>query len=319
MDARVRRLMIARLVSEVGTFAAIFVGIWGKATFRLHATPRQMAASAALGGLTAVAGGLLAGVLVDRHGPRKVLIGAEIFVVPIVLSLMIPESIWPFIAMSAVAACAGGFIMTAVASFAPYLSTGESLAKTNASIETAAALAMVFGPAVGGAIAKLFGIDGVFVFDAITSAIAVALLAPISLRAVERGERSTARAELKEGLRFASRNRAVRLYLISGAVIWFSFAAFGSLEALFYRDVLHSGPALIGWILSLFGGALLAGSLIMPRLPRRLVNARAAVALVAIIGVGEIVYVATDNLAVVIVGNPSGASRWEPSGRSCER
>ena len=115
MEPRIRRLTIARLVSEAGTFAAIFVGIWGKASFRLHATPRQMAVSAAIGGVLAIAGSLCAGVLVDRYDPKRVLIGAEIFAVPSVLALMIPESIWPFIWTAAFASFAGGLIMAAVA------------------------------------------------------------------------------------------------------------------------------------------------------------------------------------------------------------
>jgi predicted MFS family arabinose efflux permease len=262
-----------------------------------------MAVNAGVSALLAIAGGLLAGVLVDRYDPRRVLIAAEVFAVPSVLALAVPESIWPFVALSGIAGFAGGFIMTSVASFAPYLARGDALPRTNAAIEVASALAMVLGPAAGGAIAKWFGIDGVFVMDAITSVVAVGLLAPIRVRAVDKGARATAGAELREGLRFAARDPAVRLYLVSGAAVWFTFGAFSALEALFYRDVLHSGPAMIGWVLSLFGAALFVGSMTMPRLPRKLITARVLAALMVVMACGEMVYVATGNLVVVIAGN----------------
>src|SRR5258706_3883656 len=130
MRKPVFRLAAARLISDAGGFAAIFIGIGGKATFRLHATPGQMALEAAATGIAAIAGGLAAGVLIDRTDPRRVLIGAEMLVVPSVLALMVPESIWPFIAVVPLASFAGGFVMTSVASFAPFIA-GTDLANTN--------------------------------------------------------------------------------------------------------------------------------------------------------------------------------------------
>jgi predicted MFS family arabinose efflux permease len=304
MSGRVIRLMVARLISDGGAFAAIFVGMWGKKTFRLHATPRQMAVSAALAGLSAIIGGLAAGVAVDRFGPRRVIILAEILVVPAALALTVPERIWPFIALVPLAGFAHGAIMTAMASFAPYLEEDEGrLRRTNVAIEAATSSAMIFGPAVGAVIAKLWTIDAVFVFDAITSVVAVGLLAGVATRRIERTARGGAVAELREGIRFAKATRGVRLYLGAGALIWFSYGAFAALEALFYRDVLHSGPALLGWVLSVFGGGLLAGSILLDRVPGRWINARALIALILILSAGEITYVATNKMGFVLVGN----------------
>lgn len=303
VSAGVARLAIARLVSDAGSFGAMFVGIWGKSAFRLHATPAQMAVEAASLGVSAVVGGLVAGLLVDRTDPRRVLIAGELIVVPSVVGLALAESIWPFIAIAFAAGFATGIITTAVASFAPYLAGAEGLARTNVVIEAASSLAMVAGPAVGAGIAKARGIDAVFLFDAITSLAAVALLGRLRVGSVATSARQHPLAELRDGLRFAVRHRAVRLYVSAGAAIWFSFGAFSALEALFYRDVLRSGPALLGWVLSVFGGGLLAGALLLGRLPHRLLTSRTLVVCILVMAGGEVLYVATDTLALVLAGN----------------
>jgi predicted MFS family arabinose efflux permease len=303
MNPRVLRLWLARLVSDAGTFCAIFVGIWGKATFRLHATPGEMAVNAAVGGVTAIAGGLAAGVLVDRTDPRRVLLASEALVVPSVLALIIPHTIWTFIAVSAAASFFGGFIMTAVASFAPHIAEDHELPRANIAIEMASSAGMIAGPAIGAVLVKVWSFDGVFVFDAVSSVVAVALLQRMTLRPIPPLQRSRAMTEFREGLRFTFRHRAVRLYVLTVATLWFSFGAFSTLEPLFYREVLHSGPALLGWVLSVFGGGLLAGSMALDRVPRRFLNARTLLGLMLVLAGGQVLYIGTNKLLWVMVGN----------------
>jgi len=303
MNPRVLRLSLARLVSDAGTFGAIFVGIWGKATFQLHATPGQMAADAAITGLTAIAGGLVAGVLVDRTDPRRVLLASEALVVPSILALMLPHTIWPFVALAAPSGFFGGFVMTSVAAFAPHIVEERELQRTNIAIEMASSTGMIAGPAICALLVKVWSFDGVFVFDAVSSVVAVALLLRVTLRPIPPMQRSRATAEFREGLRFVFHERAVRLYVLTIATLWFSFGAFSTLEPLFYREVLHSGPALLGWVLSVFGGGLLVGSMALDRVPRRLLHARTLLWLMVVLAAGQVLYIATDKILWVMVGN----------------
>jgi predicted MFS family arabinose efflux permease len=125
----------------------------------------------------------------------------------------------------------------------------------------------------------------------------------ITLRPIAPMERSRAMTEFREGLRFTFHQRSVRLYVLTVATLWFSFGAFSTLEPLFYREVLHSGPALLGWVLSVFGGGLLVGSMALDRVPRRLLHARTLLGLMLVLAGGQVLYIATSELLWVMVGN----------------
>ena len=93
---------------------------------------------------------------------------------------------------------------------------------------------------------------------------------------------------------------SLRFLLIVGSLVWILFGTFSALEPLFYRDVLGVGPATMGWINSLFGIGLVAGTLISSRIPPRLRTARTLVILVALNSIGDLLYVGTDRLPIVV-------------------
>ena len=73
------------------------------------------------------------------------------------------------------------------------------------------------------------------------------------------------------------------------------------MEPLFYRDILEVEPATLGWVNSIFGLGLVAGTWIASRLPARYRTARSLVLIVALNSVGVLAYVGTDQLRVVVV------------------
>jgi MFS transporter, DHA3 family, macrolide efflux protein len=152
-------------------------------------------------------------------------------------------------------------------------------------------------------IARYWALDWIFVLDAVTSVVAVALVTRVALRPGDGSEESRpALREMKEGFAFVWTSRSLRLYLAVFAALWLSFGAFGALEPLFYRDVLGTGPEALGWVNTVFGAGIVAGSILLGRAPQRVLCARAAVVGAAGSGIGAIVYTGTDDLRVVVVG-----------------
>jgi MFS transporter, DHA3 family, macrolide efflux protein len=193
--------------------------------------------------------------------------------------------------------------LTAVAALPPFLTGDETqLQRTNSVVEGAAGLAFVAGGAVGGLVAHLFSVDAVFVVDAVTSVIAVALVTPVRLRSVAAGERGSPFAELREGFRFSYSSRPIRLYLMVGAFLWMGFGTFAALEPLFFRDILGTSPEALGWINSVFGAGLIAGSALLSRLPASLTSARNAAVGAIGSGLGAIAYTGSTDLRLVALG-----------------
>jgi predicted MFS family arabinose efflux permease len=155
---------------------------------------------------------------------------------------------------------------------------------------------------MGAIIAGTVGLDGIFVLDAATSAVAAVLVVPVSLRklAKDRQENEGLR-ELREGFTYAYGHQRLRFYIWLGSSVWVLFGTFSALEPLFYRDILEVEPETLGWVNSIFGLGLVAGTWIASRLPARYRSARFLVVIVALNSVGVLAYVGTDQLRVVVV------------------
>ena len=305
-DRNVRAVVLARLISRVGGEAAFFVGIWGKAAYELEATPSQLAAVMAALGVASLIGASVAGVLVDRFDPRRVVMWGELAFVPAALSLIFADSIPALVLATFALGLVGTPVFTAISSFGPFLTDDETrLAKVNSWIEGASWTAFVIGPAMGAILAGSIGVDAIFVLDAATSVASAALLWPVRVRHLAKDEtRGGGWTELREGFRIAYGNPRLRFYIWLGSSVWLLFGVFSSLEPLFYRDVLGVDVEALGWVNSIFGIGLIGGTLIAGRMPRRFRSATWLTVLVGMNALGVLAYVGTDLIGVVIVAAP---------------
>jgi MFS family permease len=301
----VMRVVAARFISRAGGEAAFFVGIWGKAAYTFHATPGQIALLMAVLSVSRIAGTAFSGVLIDRYDPKRVLAVAEAVFVPTAIALMFAGDMWQLTGLAVLLGIVGAPVFTAAASFAPFLvDENTDLTKINAWIEGAGSTSFIIGPGIGGLMARFIGIDSVFVFDAVTSLVAVLLIWGVHIRKAERvsEEKTSAWAEMREGLRYVYAQRLLRYPVLLGTAVWIGFGAFGALEPLFYRDVLGTGPEMIGYMNTLFGLGLVIGAWLFTRLDRLKADARTLGVVSALVGLGAVMYVGTRMLAIVAIG-----------------
>jgi len=300
------RVAAARFISRAGGEAAFFVGIWGKAAYELQATPAQLAVLMGALSVSSILGTVLSGVLVDRYDARRVLMVAEAFFVPITLAFLFPSGMVQLTVLAGLLGFFGAPVMTAAASFAPFIADEDTPIETvNAWIEGASSSSFVIGPAIGAVLVSVIGLNAIWIFDGFTSLVAVFLVWRVTLRPVEKPkrERSHALAELREGLRYTYAHRSLRYPILLGTATWLSFGAFSALEPLFYRDVLHTGVAAIGWMNTLFGIGMVAGAWLFTRLPSRVNSAQGLAYVCSAVGLGALAYVGTALLPVVAVGS----------------
>ena len=305
-DRNALRVALARFVSRTGAEAAFFVGIWGKAAYEFGGTAGEIALVIAALGISGLIGSALAGTLIDRFDPRKVLIAAEIVFVPTAVSLVWADSLTMLIVLSSLLGLVTAPTNTAIASFPPFLTENpDRLAKMNSLVETSGMAALITGTAIGGVLAKWVSIDAIFIFDAATSLVAMAVIFGVRLVGSQPGEVPIERdswRELREGIRFSFSHHRLRFYLLAGASVWTMFGLFSALEPLFFRDILEQPPETIGFVNTVFGIGLVAGTYLVARLPRAARSARAVLVLVALNGLGAILYVGTSRLPIVIAG-----------------
>jgi predicted MFS family arabinose efflux permease len=301
-DRNVRRLVFARFISRVGGEAAFFVGIWGKAAFTLGATPGELAMVMGALGVASLIGASVAGVLIDRFDPRRVLLWGEIVFIPAALAVVFADTIPWLVVTTFLLGLVGAPVFTAISSFAPFLTDDEDeLARINGLIEAGAWAAFVLGPAAGAVIAATVGVDGIFVLDAVTSAIGAALVFGVEIRPTVRAERvGSGFGELRDGFRFAYGHDRLRFYIWLGSSVWLLFGFFSALEPLFFRDVVGVEVEVLGWVNSIFGLGLVAGTWVSSKIPGRLRTARTLAFLVGLNALGVVAYVGTGILPVVM-------------------
>jgi MFS family permease len=299
------RLIIARFTSRVGSEAAFFIGVWGKAAYVLNATAYELAILMFCLSVASILGSTAAGVLIDRYGPRKVLVFAEMGFVVAAMAMILADTLPLLVIVASVWGFLGAPVVTSAASFAPHLVTDASqLTKVNSWIEGSASLAFAVGPALGALIARYAHVNWIFVLDAITSLVAAGLVWQISVQPPARQDlhETHALSELRDGLKAAYGLRPVRYYLLMGSLVWLSFGAFGALEPLFFRDVVGTGVETIGWMNSVFGVGFILGAWMLPRLPKRVLSARGLAILGTFVGVGAILYVGWTDLRIIAFG-----------------
>lgn len=296
-------VVTARFVSRLGGTAVWFIGTWGTAAYVFKATAGELAGMSAVNGVAAIIGSLVAGVLIDRFGPRKVMIGAELGSIPPVLAMMVAPTFPIFVLCSAWFSMFGVPTFTAGASFAPYLyDTRHELERANAFIEGGSSLGFVLGPAVGAFVSKAYGMRPVFWVMVVSSVVAATSACFTRIDETPREHSGGAWGNFTDGLRVAYTTRSIRFAILMGTIVWFGFGAFSALETLFYRDVVGVGVEWFGWMNTALGVGLIFGAALLPRLPDRVVSARGLGVSTALVGVGIFLYVGSTDLRFIAVG-----------------
>ena len=248
----VYRVLVARFTSRAGSEAAFFVGIWGKAAYTLHATPGQLAFIMFMMSAGSILGSIIAGVLVDRHGPAA-------------RARRRGGRLRPGRARDGVRELGPGARrarrrvgvrgrarrhrrrqLRAVPHARPRRAAARSTRASRAWARSRCSSA----PRSARAIVHYANVDWVFVIDAAHLARRRGrrlARAPAAGRAPAERAPSAA-TSWRDGIRAAYGIRPVRYYILAGSVVWMSFGAFGALEPLFFRDVVHTGVETLGWI-----------------------------------------------------------------------
>lgn len=316
-------LVATRFLLYLGVQAAYFIGIIGTLTYEVGASTWVLAGAVGFFNLFIILGNTAGGTLLDVYGPR--VHSAVAIVAAVVTSLVfqvVPLTVANVLITSMAFGFATGMGFMYLSAYPAYLTDdADALKRVNVLLSVVSNAAVVVGPAVGGAIAAVLPAQRVFLAAAV---FAVAAFVPAALL-VERVLRvraahvrlcaltpdaAGAEGQAAPGSRptFADSVRTVfaapslALLLGVGVLAYAGYGAFDPLESLFYRDVLHVDISWMGWLSSAAGVGSVAGALLALRVPRRHVNVLTLILLIALQGVGCLLYVGTPEVVCAFAG-----------------
>jgi predicted MFS family arabinose efflux permease len=180
---------------------------------------------------------------------------------------------WQFYAVFASLSTISSFFVPAQTVTTPLIVPRESLMAASAAMQQAFQAVRLVSPAVAGALAGTLGERSCFIADFasfIASALLITSIAiPHDRPHMNRDLRSVV-AELNSGLIYVLTHPVISFVVLALAAGTFAISAFGSLLAVYVRDVLHAGPSIFGATGAMVGAGMLGGSFFIAPAARKM-------------------------------------------------
>lgn len=242
----------------------------------LQASAFEMGLLTAAGSAPFLLIGLLAGVWVDRHRRRPILLGANLGRALLLAAIPLAALLgWLRIELLYVVAFAAGlltvFFDVAYLAYLPALASREHLVEGNAKLEMSRSVAQIAGPGVAGGLVQVVGAPLAIVADAVSYLLAAAFVWRIRADepVISAKHRDGVRAELLEGLRSIVGDPVLRsIAACTGTLNLFSNAAQAVFILFLVRD-LGVEPAQTGLLMMALGPGALIGALVASRVAGR--------------------------------------------------
>lgn len=282
-NARFRRLWMGQSISFIGdaiTLVALIV---------LVADLTGSAAS--VGGilvarLIPTLASPLVGVLADRLSDRRrLLVAVDIVRASIVFSLaFVTEVAVLYPLVFALGICQTLFNPTIRSAFPGVVGSGD-ITRANALISGSFSLSVALGPAVGGVLIALVGVQVAFIVDALTFLVSAAFLAFVAMpseRNSEDEEEEGFMVELRTGLSYLAGARLPLGLVVGALLLVLAENSTVPAEAFLAREVFGAGNAGYGLLVAAYGVGMISGSALMAALGDRTDLVRAYFASIAL-------------------------------------
>ncbi|WP_031166404.1 MFS transporter [Streptomyces durhamensis] len=318
-DPNVRRWLAAYTSSMLGDNVYYLALSWAAVRAGTPAQAGLVMAASALPRAVLMLGG---GVVADRLGPRRVVIGSDavrcaaVLAVAALLFLTRP-GLWPLALLALVFGAVDAVFMPAVGALPARLTEKGQLARVQGMRGLAIRFSSVVGAPLGGLGVAVGGAAAAFALAGLLIAVSVPLLLSVRVRDLPKddtpGAAGTVWSDLCAGLRHIRRHRVLAPLMLAIALGDLGFVGPLNVGLTLLADRRGWGAAGMGWVLAGFGIGAGAASLLLTvrgRLPRAgLVTGCACTA--GSVAVGALGFVPTLAAAVgtaVLVGLLTGLS-----------
>jgi MFS family permease len=255
-----RLLFLATLASSIGTwlaFIALVVDVFDRTGDASWVSALLIAEFFPL-----VVVGILAGRLIDRTSRRWLLVTSDLFRVGVFCVLPFATSALQIILLALAAGIATSVFRPAVYAGLPNLVADRDLPQANGLLQTADNLTWALGALAGGALVAATSPGTAYWVNAVSFLVSALLISRISESLEEERAPSLGRwRDLVEGLRIATRERALVTVLVAWSIVMLANAGVNVAEVVLAKDVFDAGDFGYGVLVAGTGAGLVIGSL----------------------------------------------------------
>jgi hypothetical protein len=213
------------------------------------------------------------GVVADRFGPRKVVIGSDavrcaaVLAVAALLFLTSP-GLWPLALLAVMFGTVDAVFMPAVGALPARVTSRDQLARVQGMRGLAIRFANVVGGPLGGLGVALGGAAAAFAFAGLLIAVSVPLLVSVRMRELPTDDKADARpasalGDLRAGLRYIRGHRVLAPLMLAIALGDLGFVGPLNVGLTLLADERGWGASGMGWVLSGFGTGAGAAALLL--------------------------------------------------------
>lgn len=269
-DGNVLRWLAAYTASMIGDNVYYLALSWAAVRAGSPAQAGVVTAVSALPRALLMLGG---GVVADRFGPRRVVIGSDAVRCAAVLAVAAllwhtGPGLWPLTVLALLFGTVDAVFMPAVGALPSRVTSRDQLARVQGMRGLAIRLASVVGAPLGGLAIAAGGAAAAFGIAGLLIAVSVPLLTSVRVRELPPDDaapagRATARQDLAAGLRYIRRHRVLAPLMLAIALGDLGFVGPLNVGLTLLADERGWGAAGMGWVLAGFGTGAGAASLLL--------------------------------------------------------
>ena len=262
-------LVVGDSFSQLGRWG-FFLAVIGDATFRLDASPSQIALLIGFFSIPLVLVSPFYGSAADRWSAKWLLVLTSFAAIPVpIIALSTGSLRWLYVA-AALYGLVYAAEMPCRGALVPRLVGENELVRANGMLSAALAIQMVVGPGIGALLSALGGSTApYYVTLAAASLATLTYLLLVPDRRRERGsERGRTFADLGAGVREAWRTAEIRPLFVLDICVWSLVGLLISLEPDYVKNELGLGQTFLAVLWSVYGFGELLGALFLTRVGR---------------------------------------------------
>ncbi|HSL93771.1 MAG TPA: MFS transporter, partial [Bacillota bacterium] len=231
------------------------------------------------------------GALVERWPKKAVIVATDVARGLLALAFVTSTNMTMIYALSAAMVAMELFFAPAIRTVIPRLVDEEDLLTANALSSLTNRSAALIGPAIGGVLIGLWGVQAAFLINAVSflvSALSEVFIAVPQMSLEQRLSSGQRRLlpEMKAGWDYLRSSRPVRFVVFFFAMAGIPLGAIVVLKVVLLTDVLGFSAEQYGFLMSIEGVGLVLGSLLIGYVGKRFTEMRLMLAGVGVLGLG---------------------------------